>query len=233
MKRYVCHFMSSFAGMMVLSSVLVVAYGADNAAANFSIGRDTFSISNAPGYCFAIASFSRWYYLTNPDGPPLREALDKKTQVQIAKELQQFYSKNLVTVQADYCNRYHGKQTESFQRFVMGLVVGDPRIVLLMNKSRRGAVLHAVLAYGWLPEQNLLKVYDPNYLNQERFINLDKREYTSLDITYNAICFPATLQDHPELLKKMEALYEKYSRRRAAAAQRPLQMNPDGYIKSH
>jgi hypothetical protein len=200
----------------------------------FDVCKDTFAISNAPGYCFAMTAFSRWYFLTHKAESSLRQVVDKKTQQQIAKDLQVFYSKNLVGVQADYCNRYHGNQTESFRSLVAGLVTGEPRIVLLMNKGLRGVVLHAVLAYEWLPEPNKLKIYDPNYVNQVRLLDLNKGSYTSLDITYHAICFPDVLNDHVELVRKMQGLYAQHvepklarqgvSWRKAAAtpSERPL-----------
>jgi len=154
-----------------------------------------------------MTCFSRWYYLNRQSEPPLRQALSKKAQQRVARELQEFYSKHLIKLQADYCNRYQGNKLESFNRFVSGLSAGEPRIVLLMNKGPRGAVLHAVLAYEWLPAQKLLKVYDPNYNCEERFIDLERGEYTSLDITYHSICFPEVLQDHEFLVRKMQALY--------------------------
>lgn len=191
-------------------------------AAGFSVERDAFTISNAPGYCFAMTAFSRWYYLTNPAAPPLRTAIDEKTQECIAKELQQFYSKNLIGIQADYCNRYHGDQTESFRRFLAGVIMGEPRLVLLMKKGRQGAILHAVLAYEWIPEGNILKIYDPNYNDVERVIELDKKEYTSLDVTYHAICFPEVLHGHEGLVRKMQALYGAHVLKRSAAADRNI-----------
>ncbi|MBI5251854.1 MAG: hypothetical protein HY912_20370 [Desulfomonile tiedjei] len=207
----------------------------------FNVCRDTFAISNAPGYCFAIAAFSRWYFLNHQGEPSLRQVVDKKTQQQIAKDLQAFYSKNLVGIQADYCNRYHGKQNESFKRLVAGLAVGEPRIVLLMNKGPRSVVLHAVLAYEWLPEPNKLKIYDPNYLNQERLLDLKKGAYSSLDITYNAICFPEVLNDHQELVKKMQVLYAQHvesklarqdvSWRKAAATPADGPLKREGYTR--
>ncbi|MFH0823023.1 MAG: hypothetical protein V2B18_09755 [Pseudomonadota bacterium] len=190
--------------------VVLVGCGTADAEAHFSVTKDGFSISNAPGYCFAMAVFSRWYYLTKPESPPLRSALARKTQERIAGELQQYYSKHLIGVQAEYCNRYRDDQTESFRRFIVGLMMGEPRLVLLMNKTRQGAVLHAVLAYQWLPDRNKLKIYDPNYSDEERFLDLNRREYTSLDILYNAICFPEVLDDHESLVRKMENLYSRY-----------------------
>ena len=187
------------------------------AFASFNIAEDAFSISNAPGYCFAMAAFSRWYFLTRSGGAPLRRALSKPAQEQIAKRLQEYYSKNLISAQADYCNNHHGNQADSFSTFVGGLMMGEPRLVLLMNKGRRGAILHAVLAYEWVPERHLLKVYDPNYSKQERFIDLERGTYTSLDITYHAICFPEVLNDHPDLVRKMESLYASLSRPRRTA----------------
>ena len=191
--------------------------GAGIAGATFCVSEDAFSISNAPGYCFAMSAFSRWYYLRQQGEPPLRRVVDKKLQGRIARELQHYYSKNLISIQADYCNRFHGNQTESFQRFLAGIVAGEPRIVLLMNKGPRGAVLHAVLAYEWVPEQDIIKIYDPNYTKGERFIDLERKEYTSLDVTYNAICFPEILHDHPGLLKRMELLYTLLVAKRIAA----------------
>ncbi len=197
--------------ILVLSSVHAVH-------ASFNVKEDAFSISNAPGYCFAMAAFSKWYYLNRQSQAPLRRTLTKQTQTRIAKELQEFYSKNLIKIQADYCNRNNGNQSSSFRRFLVGLTAGEPRIVLLMNKSSSGAVLHAVLAYAWLPEGNILKIYDPNYIHEERYLELDKQIYTSLDITYHAICFPEALEYHPGLLTKMEYLnaYHGTARRTSA-----------------
>lgn len=189
-----------------------------NVYASFNIKEDGFSISNAPGYCFAMAAFSKWYYLNKQTETPLRKTLNKQTQTRIAKELQEFYSKNLIKIQADYCNRNHGNQSSSFRRFVVGLSAGEPRIVLLMNKSSAGAVLHAVLAYAWIPERNVLKIYDPNYIQEERYLELDKSIYTSLDITYHAICFPEALEYHPGLITKMEYLYAYHAGSRRTAA---------------
>ena len=93
-----------FSGLSVLvvvaSLVLICVSGA---SADFNIAEDSFCISNAPGYCFAMAAFSRWYYLNRPEDLPLRKALDKKVQTQIAGQLQEFYAKNLIKLQADYC----------------------------------------------------------------------------------------------------------------------------------
>jgi len=214
----------SLAGSLLRYGVVSVALvslflfpGTTQAQPSFCVSDDAFSISNAPGYCFAMAAFSRWYYLTHQGEPPLRKILDKRGQQQIARELQEFYSKNLISLQADYCNKYHGNQTDSFRRFAAGLVMGEPRIVLLMNKGPRGAVLHAVLAYEWHPQEHILKIYDPNYCNEERFLDLERREYTSLDITYNAICFPEVLHNHNALVRKMQSLYAFHVEPRVAA----------------
>jgi hypothetical protein len=190
--------------ILALSVFWCTPVSADGA---FCVKEDAFSISNAPGYCFAMSAFARWYFLEHQGAAPLRKHLDKKVQERIARELQTYYSKNLIHIQAEYCNRYHGNQTESFQRCVAGLATGEPRIVLLMNKGARGAVLHAVLAYEWVPDQSLLKVYDPNYPTSERFLDLERQEYTSLDITYHAICFPEVLHHHAGLIGKMQALF--------------------------
>jgi hypothetical protein len=205
-------------------STMAALPGWEDAQAHFALQKDAFNISNAPGYCFAMAAFSRWYYLSNPGGPCLREVLDSKRQQAIAKQLQRFYSKHLVGIQANYCNRYHGNQNESFQRFVTGLTLGEPRLVLLMNRNSRGVVLHAVLAYEWIPEQQMLKVYDPNYPDEERLIDLERREYTSLDITYHAICFPEVLHAHEGLVKKMKALYNRYASKNATASARVVRV---------
>jgi hypothetical protein len=202
--------------VVVALSGWVPLTGTVNARADFSIKYDTFSISNAPGYCFAIAAFCRWYYLAKQGEPPVRKVLSAESQRSIAKELQKFYGEHLVGIQADYCNAHHGNQTESHQRFLMGLLTGEPRLVLLMKKGIRGATLHAVLAYGWIPEQNRLKIYDPNYRNEERFIDLSRKQYTSLDVTYHAICFPEVLHDHQGLIQKMEVLYQTHVVRTAA-----------------
>ncbi|MGC8604622.1 MAG: hypothetical protein ACP5VS_13190 [Desulfomonilaceae bacterium] len=181
------------------------------AQASFDIAQDAFTISNAPGYCFAIAAFARWYYLNKPDGLPLRKMLDNKIQTKIAKRLQEFYSKNLVRIQADFCNRYNGNNSEPFRKLVSGLTAGEPRLVLLMNKGTSGAVLHAVLAFAWLPEKNVLKVYDPNYTSEPRYIDLSSKGYTSLDITYHAICFPEALEYHDGLIRKIKYLYSVFA----------------------
>jgi len=191
--------------LILCFSVLFLAPG--KAGASFKVTEDGFSISNAPGYCFAMAAFARWYYLMHQGEPPLRKLVNKRTQQLIARELQSYYSKNLIALQAEYCNKYNHNQGESFKRFAAGLLKGEPRIVLLMNKGPRGAILHAVLAYEYLPQSNAIKIYDPNYINEERLVDLERRQYTSLDITYNAICFPEVLHQHPSLVKKMESLY--------------------------
>lgn len=205
---------------VVLSGLFSFILLVGESQADFSVKEDAFSISNAPGYCFAMAAFSRWYYLTNRGGPCLRKAVSVEAQRTIAKELQKYYSTNLITIQANYCNQHQMDQNESFQRFVTGLSIGEPRLVLLMNKGKRGAILHAVLAYAWLPEKNMLRVYDPNYRNAERFIDLDRKEYTSLDVTYHAICFPEVLHDHEGLLTKMETLYSQLVARKPDLASR-------------
>jgi hypothetical protein len=171
-----------------------------------------------------MAAFSRWYYLTNQGGPALREVLDKRAQRRIARELQKYYSEHLVKLQARYCNRNRGDDSVSFQRVHGKLLMGEPHLVLLMNKGPRGAVLHAVLAYEWLPERNLLKVYDPNYCNEERYIDLERGKYTSLNITYHAICFPEVLHDNPLLVGKMQTLFHRYLARRHALRPRVVQM---------
>jgi len=198
----------------------LVLVGSPAQADAFSVAEDAFSISNGPGYCFAMAAFSRWYYLARQGEPPLRKAFDKRTQQGIARQLQEFYSQNLITLQADYCNQHNANQALSFNTFTAGLVSGDPRIVLLMNRGDTGAILHAVLAYEWVPERRAVKVYDPNYINEERSIDIDSGKYTSLDITYNAICFPEVLNNHEALVKKMQSLYASANpRRRTASAQ--------------
>lgn len=180
------------------------------ASAAFNIATDAFSISNAPGYCFAMAAFSKWYYVNHRSHPPLRRILSPRAQEEIARQLQDYYSKHLISMQADYCNHYHENQGDSFRRFATGLALGEPRIVLLMNKGKRGPVLHAVLAYEWNPEQEIIRVYDPNYNNAERVIDMEQGSYTSLDITYQAICFPEVLDTNSGLVKKMEILYQLY-----------------------
>ncbi len=211
-----------FCGLSVL--VVVVSHlvlGINSASADFNVSEDSFCISNAPGYCFAMAAFSRWYYLNRSEDQPLRKALDKKVQTQIARQLQEFYAKNLIKIQADYCSANQSDQTESFKHLATALTMGEPRIVLLMNKTRSGPVLHAVLAYNWVPELQLLKIYDPNYNGQERVIDLERGEYTSLDITYHAICFPEVFHNHGGLVSKMENLYQAYLEKRMATAPIP------------
>lgn len=217
MRRLLCGGFWRFVVQGLVLTVFVICCAPAGAQTEFSLDEDAFSISNAPGYCFAMSAFARWYYLEHRGDPPLRRVMDKKVQERVARELQGYYSKNLIQIQAEYCNRYHGNQSESFQRCVAGLLSGEPRIVLLMNKGSRGAVLHAVLAYEWIPEQSILKVYDPNYPGTERFIDLDRQEYTSLDITYHAICFPEVLHNHAGLIKKMKSLAATYVERRAAS----------------
>ncbi|MGC8658931.1 MAG: hypothetical protein ACP5U1_07630 [Desulfomonilaceae bacterium] len=212
-RAYICAFLTAllFCSLITADSIVY---------ASFNITQDAFTISNAPGYCFAIVAFSRWYYLNKPDGLPLRKMLDEKTQARIAKRLQEFYSKNLVKIQADFCNRYNGNNSEPFRRLVSGLTAGEPRLVLLMNRGPSGAVLHAVLAFAWLPEKNLLKVYDPNYTSEPRYIDLSSNGYTSLDITYRAICFPEALEYHDSLIRKIKYLYLAY------ASPRPVRVGP-------
>jgi hypothetical protein len=204
--------------VLIAASGSVLVPGTVEARGDFSVKNDSFSISNAPGYCFAMAAFSRWYYLTKSDDLPLRKAFSPASQRAIAMELQKFYSESLVGLQADYCNTHQADQTESFQRFLTGLLSGEPRVVLLMRKGLRRATLHAVLAYGWIPEKNMLRVYDPNYCNEERLIDLSRRKYSSLDVTYHAICFPEGLQDHTALTQRMEALCQGKAVIRPASA---------------
>lgn len=71
-------------------------------------------------------------------------------------------------------------------------------------------MLHAVLAYEWNPEQEIIRVYDPNYNDAERIIDMEQGSYTSLDITYHAICFPEVLDKNSALERKMEQLYHTY-----------------------
>lgn len=217
MRHVLCGGFWRFVALALIFATPLFWCPAVSAEGTFCLNEDAFSISNAPGYCFAMSAFARWYYLMHQGDPPLRKLLDKRVQERIARELQAYYSKNLIQVQAEYCNRTHGNQSESFQRCVAGLVTGDPRIVLLMNKGPRGAVLHAVLAYEWMADQSLLKVYDPNYPNKERFIDLERQEYTSLDITYHAICFPEVLHNHDGLIHKMQTLYTAYAQKKIAA----------------
>ena len=211
-------------GMSFVVAGLLLVVGIKPAEASFKVSKDGFSISNAPGYCFAMAAFSRWYYLNCAGYPPLRAAVPSPIQNRIARELQSFYSAHLVGIQAEYCNRYSSDQTESFRRFVLSLMMGEPRIVLLMNKSKRGAVLHAVLAWDWIPERNIVRVYDPNYCDEERYIDLNAKQYTSLDITYSAICFPEVLDDHKALVRKMEALYNQHVVKLLASPRRTVRI---------
>jgi hypothetical protein len=204
-------------GFVAILGLVILLAPIPQANANFQVCDDSFSISNSPGYCFAMAAFSRWYYLMHQGEPPLRKILDKRSQQIIAREIQSYYSKNLIALQAEYCNKYHDNQKESFKRFAEGLIKGEPRIVLLMNKGPKGAILHAVLAYEYVPDQNVIKVYDPNYTSEERIIDLERKEYMSLDITYNAICFPEVLHHNPALVRKMEGLYGRYIERKLPA----------------
>lgn len=224
MKRFICVRRSALFVAAAFAVVCGFVESAAGSSTGFDVKKDAFSISNAPGYCFAMAAFSRWYYLTNQGGPHLRQVFTTGAQKRIAKDLQDFYSRNLVGVQARFCNKHHNDSLEPTKRLLSGLSAGEPRIVLLMNKGSRGAVLHAVLAYGWLPEKNLLQVYDPNYNNQERAIDLDKKEYTSLDITYHAICFPEVLDDHEALVKRMETLFVAHWTKGPAPSPRVVQM---------
>jgi hypothetical protein len=204
---------------VVVLSILTICISADikSCDAAFEIQQDAFAISNSPGYCFAMAAFSRWYYLMHQGEPPLRRVLDQRAQQVIAKELQSFYSKNLISLQAEYCNKYHGNQSDSFKSFLEGLIKGEPRIILLMNKGPKGAILHAVLGYEFCPTKNVIKIYDPNYTNEERVLDIDKGEYVSLDINYNAICFPEVLHHNDALVKKMESLYAFHVERKQPA----------------
>ncbi len=45
----------------------------------------------------------------------MRKVVDKKTQQRIAKELQNYYSKNLIALQAEYCNKYQSKSRRIVQ----------------------------------------------------------------------------------------------------------------------
>ncbi len=211
--------LSGLSVLVVVASLLLV--GANGAYADFNIAEDSFCISNAPGYCFAMAAFSRWYYLNRPEDLPLRKALDKKSQTQIARQLQEFYAKNLIKLQADYCSANQSDQSESFKRFATALTMGEPRVVLLMNRGKSGPVLHAVLAYAWVPELKLLKIYDPNYNGTERTLDLERGNYTSLDITYHAICFPEVFNNNAGLARKMEGLYNSQLEKRMATAPIP------------
>ncbi len=207
-----------FCALLVALLSISFLLTSSSAQASFDVSQDAFTISNAPGYCFAMAAFARWYYLNRPDGLPLRKMINDKIQTKIAKQLQEFYSKNLVQIQADFCNRYNGNNSEPFRRLVSGLTAGEPRIVLLMNKGASRAVLHAVLAFAWLPEKNCLKVYDPNYINEDRYIDLGNNGYTSLDITYHAICFPEALEYHEGLTRKIRYLYSAFASARPTGA---------------
>jgi hypothetical protein len=210
---------SGLSVLVVVASLLLI--GANGASADFNIAEDSFCISNAPGYCFAMAAFSRWYYLNRPEELPLRKALDKKSQTQIARQLQEFYARNLVKLQADYCSANQSDQSESFKRFATAITMGEPRVVLLMNRGKSGPVLHAVLAYAWVPELKLLKIYDPNYNGTERTLDLERGNYTSLDITYHAICFPEVFNNNAGLARKMEGLYNSQLEKRMATAPIP------------
>jgi hypothetical protein len=210
---------SGLSFLVVFASVAII--GANSASADFNVAEDSFCISNAPGYCFAMAAFSRWYYLNRPEDIPLRQALDKKAQTQICRQLQEFYAKNLIKLQADYCSANQSDQSESFKRFATALTMGEPRIVLLMNRGKSGPVLHAVLAYAWVPELRLLKIYDPNYNGMERSLDMERGQYTSLDITYHAICFPEVFHNNAVLARKIENLYHSYLEKRMAGAPIP------------
>jgi hypothetical protein len=210
----------SYVALAVLQAAILFQGSAGTAAA-FDVQQDAFSISNSPGWCFAMTAYSRWYYLMKQGDPPLRQVCDSRGQQRIAKELQEFYSKNLVKIQAEYCNKHYLNQAESFRSMLARLLGGEPQIVLLMNKGSRGTVLHAVLAYEWVPEQKSLKIYDPNYNNQERHINLDVGKYKSLDITYSAICFPEVLQQNEALVRKMENLCAVHTNSKELAAKAP------------
>ncbi|MEW6533858.1 MAG: hypothetical protein AB1473_23720 [Thermodesulfobacteriota bacterium] len=217
---------SVFVSVTLLVVVCLLSALPAQAQPCFDIRKDGFSISNEPGYCFAITAFSRWYYLTNQDRPGLRTALNKGAQLAIARELQGYYSKYLIRAQAEYCNQNSSDPGESFRRFVTGLLIGEPRLVLLMTRNQKRVVLHAVLAYDWIPGQNLLKIYDPNYSSQERIMDLEEGRYTSLDITYDAICFPEVLDNNPDLIRKMQALYRQHvlqEKRHAATRPATLQ----------
>ncbi len=228
-----------FLSAALLSSLFLIV-STESASASFNVAEDAFHISNAPGYCFAMAAFAGWYYTNRSDDLPLTKVLTKKGQTQIARQLQEYYARNLIGLQAEYCNRHQENRHESFNRFVTRVTCGEPRIVLLMNREKSRAVLHAVLAYDWIPERKLLKVYDPNYNLQERFIDLEKGTYTSLDITYHAICFPEVLQNNAGLVKKMESLCATYagneaptgvSWRRAAAGPQDQPSTPERYTR--
>ena len=54
--------------------------------------------------------------------------------------------------------------------------------------------------------------------NEERYIDLERKEYESLDITYNAICFPEVLHNHSGLVTRMERLYRTYVMRKSVAS---------------
>ncbi len=206
-----------FGGLCFIVGLVLCVQSVAIANAHFSVKMDTFNISNSPGYCFAMAAFSRWYYLAHHEDGPLRAVLPRPAQQRLARDLQHFYSRNLISIQADYCNRFHRNQGESFRYFLTGLMMQEPRLVLLMNKNKKGIVLHAVLAYEWLPQNNIIKVYDPNYIDQERFIDLERKRYTSLDITYDEICFPEVLNDYSTLVEKMERLYDAYIGKQVAS----------------
>src|SRR5208337_5067625 len=117
-----------FCGLSVLVVVVsLLVLGINSASADVNVSEDSFCISNAPGYCFAMAAFSRWYYLNRSEDQPLRKALDKKVQTQIARQLQEFYAKNLIKIQADYCSANQSDQTESFKHLATALTMGEPR----------------------------------------------------------------------------------------------------------
>ena len=101
--------------VLVATSGSVLTPGPVEATGDFSVKNDSFSISNEPGYCFAMAAFSRWYYLTKTDDLPLRKAFPPASQRAIAKELQKFYSESLVGLQADYCNTHQANQTGTYR----------------------------------------------------------------------------------------------------------------------
>ena len=76
----------TYVALAVLQAALLLQ-GFLSTADAFDVKQDAFSISNSPGWCFAMTAYSRWYYLVRQDDPPLRQACDARDQQRICKEI--------------------------------------------------------------------------------------------------------------------------------------------------
>ena len=148
------------------------ASGESIAVDNFTFESNTFNISNgtddlAAGSCdeaaWGFASYAKWYF-DNSRTPVLKQAYSETDAAEIACKAQSAESstgEGLLEKLNDLGTLLDNADAWTLDQVRTALEVENSPQVIGMTHANTGA-RHAVLAYEWDADQNILQIYDPN-----------------------------------------------------------------------